>query len=173
MHRKCLSNAFILSSLKIILVLWQVLFSSAFNVWHLNGHLPNFFSLACQSTGQFLIYSIHFTSIKLFSSEMSPYLWWLWLLIYSFNFLAQMLREIYIFYLKMYFIHLDKKNSFPYLPQKAPHFFLFCLWRFFSLESFCQKKYRDSFYLAWEVTKDILNPLMSVFVRIYLDNFLH
>lgn len=92
-------------------------FFRPFSVWHpFPGIFLWFFNSACPSAGRFLIYSIHFTSTNIFSSEMSPsYLWWLGLLIYSFNFLAQMLREIYIFYLKMYFIHLDK-NSFPYLP---------------------------------------------------------
>ena len=84
-----------------------------------------------------------------------------------------MLGEIYIFYLKMYFIHLDKKKFLSTSPIKSTTFLFVLLWKIFSLEYFCQKKYRNHFNLLEKWQKIFLNILRYVFVEIYLDNFLH
>lgn len=50
---------------------------------------------------------------------------------------------------------------------------MFCFWRFFPLEYFCQKKYKIHFNLLEKWQKIFLNLLRYVFVEIYLDKFLH
>ena len=84
-----------------------------------------------------------------------------------------MLGEIYIFYLKMYFIHLDKKKFLSISPIKSTTFLFVLLWKIFFPEYFCQKKYRNHFNLLEKWQKIFLNILRYFFVEIYLDNFLH